>query len=123
MRRDTTQSKKSLYLGLALIASGILFNKWFIETTLVADEVIRSSSYSLIIILFEIISVIIGSYLLIKQPDIRMPSKRIFFLACISIFTAALLVEIGARIWLNVLAVSVHRQDAIPLFSFTSRIQ
>ena len=98
------QNKKPLYLGIAFIVLGIIFNKRFIETTIVADKMIESFSFSLIIILVEIVSVITGTYLLIKQPAIRMPAKREAFLACLSIGLALLMLEAGARIWLNFFA-------------------
>ena len=34
--------KRSAYLGAVLIAIGILFNKWFIEATLISDHRIEA---------------------------------------------------------------------------------
>jgi lysophospholipase L1-like esterase len=113
MHKSKIQNKKSFYLGIALIALGLIFNKRFIEVTVVTDKIIESFSYSLIIILFEIISVIIGTYLVMKQPAIRMPSKRELFLSCLSISIALLMLEIGARIWLNFLATSEQWQKYV----------
>jgi lysophospholipase L1-like esterase len=107
---NKTERKTSYYLGIILIASGILFNKWFIEFTLVPDKNIETSSYDFIIVLFQILSIGFGAYLFMRQPTIRIPSKRQLLLACTIFIITLFVLETGARVWLNFLATSEQRQ-------------
>ena len=95
--------KRSAYLGAVLIAIGILFNKWFIEATLISDHRIEARGFIAAIYAFQLLSVVLGAWLLIKQPTIRLPGKTEVGLLLVSIFLTFLLLEIGARVWLKYL--------------------
>jgi len=95
--------KRSAYLGAVLIAIGILFNKWFIEATLISDHRIEAGGFIAAIYAFQLLSVVLGAWLLIKQPTIRLPGKTEVGLLLVSIFLTFLLLEIGARVWLKYL--------------------
>ena len=95
--------KRSAYLGAALIAIGILFNKWFIEATLISDHRIEARGFIAVIYAFQLLSVVVGAWLVLKQPTIRLPGKTEVGLLLVSIFLTFLLLEIGARVWLKYL--------------------
>jgi len=95
--------KRSAYLGAVLIAIGILFNKWFIEATLISDHRIEAGGFIAAIYAFQLLSVVLGAWLLIKQPTIRLPGKTEVGLLLVSVFLTFLLLEIGARVWLKYL--------------------
>ena len=95
--------KGSAYLGAALIAIGILFNKWFIEATLISDHRIEARGFIAVIYAFQLLSVVVGAWLVLKQPTIRLPGKTEVGLLLVSIFLTFLLLEIGARVWLKYL--------------------
>jgi lysophospholipase L1-like esterase len=109
-------AKRSAYLGAALIAIGILFNKWFIEATLISDHRIEARGFIAAIYAFELLSVVVGAWLLIKQPTIRLPGKTEVTLLLFSIFLTFLLLEIGARVWLKYLT-TPDQYDRYVLFT------
>ena len=95
---------RSAFLGAALIAIGLLINKRFIELTLIPDQKIEASGYIALIYVFEFLAIALGTYLLIKQPSIRPPTKNELLLPIFSILLTLILLEIGSRLWLNYLA-------------------
>jgi lysophospholipase L1-like esterase len=96
--------KTPVYLGMALIAFGILFNKKFIELAFVPDKHLELSGYVALIYVFQLLAIASGVLLLIKQPSIRIPRKTDLILPVFSILLTFFLLEIGARLWLNYLA-------------------
>jgi len=108
-------SKKPVYLGLILIAAGILFRR-FVELTLTSDQRIESPTYLVLIYAFQILAIISGLFLLIKQPSIRMPSKTELILPVFSILLTFFMLEVGARLWLNYLA-TPDQYDRYVLFT------
>ena len=107
--------KESVYLGFILIAVGILFKR-FVELTLVSDKRIESTTYVALIYIFQLLAIASGTFLLIKQPSIRIPSKTELMLPIGSILLTFILLEIGAILWLNYLA-TPDQYDRYVLFT------
>ena len=61
--------KKSVF-GLLLVGLGILLNKWFIET-FAADSTIDKVSYIIQIAIFQILLVLVGTYLITRRKVLR----------------------------------------------------
>jgi lysophospholipase L1-like esterase len=97
-------NKKSAYVGAALIVAGILFNKQFIEATLISDQRIESHVYIAAIYVFQLLAIAAGVWLLVKQPSLRLPGKTELSMLVISTALTFLLLELVARVWLNYLA-------------------
>jgi lysophospholipase L1-like esterase len=103
MNKPRIQRKESVYLGIILIAVGILL-KWLIESTLVSDMRIESRLYGTLILVVQILMVVTGVFLLIRQPAIKLPKKSDVALVLFSTFLTFFLLEVVARVWLNYLA-------------------
>jgi lysophospholipase L1-like esterase len=103
MNRLRTHRKESLYLGVILLAVGILL-KWLIERILVADMQIESPLYRTLILACQLLAIGAGAVLVIRQPAIRLPRKSELGLVLFSTVLTFSLLEIGARLWLNYLA-------------------
>lgn len=95
--------KEPVYLGFFLIATGIFFRR-LVELTLVSDRRIESPTYITLFYVFQLLAVIFGILLLIKQPKIRFPNNTELILLTGSILLTFSLLEFGARAWLNYLA-------------------
>jgi lysophospholipase L1-like esterase len=115
MNNSKIHRKESFYLGIVLIAAGILL-RWLIELTLVSDGQIESPLYGVLILFFQILSVATGMFLLVRQPAIRLPKKSDLALGLFSIFLTFFILEIGARVWLNYLA-TPDQYDRYVLFT------
>ena len=98
------KNKQTAFLGAALIAIGILFNKGLIEATIIPDRQIDLPAYAALIYVFQVLAITSGIYLLIKQPSIKFIRKTEVILAVFSILLTFVFLEIGARLWLNYLA-------------------
>jgi lysophospholipase L1-like esterase len=107
--------KEPVYLGLVLIVLGI-FSKRFVELTLVSDKQIESSIYLAFFYIFQLLVIASGIVLLIKQPAIRIPSKTNLILLLFSVSLTFILLESGARLWLNYLA-TADQYDRYVLFT------
>ena len=70
-----TSQRAAFYLGVVLIAIGVLL-RWLIEQTLVSDNRIESPLYGALIYAFQILAIAAGTFLLIRQPPIRLPRKE-----------------------------------------------
>jgi len=103
MNRLKIHRKEPVYLGFILIAAGIFFRR-FVELTLVSDMRIEAPRYVALISVFQLLAIAVGTFLLIKQPSIRIPSKTELTLLIFSISLTIFSLEIGARLWLNYLA-------------------
>lgn len=102
---NTSEPKKnrgSLYLGLFLIVTGILSNKWILERFLADDGKIESAMENIIIAIFQIVLILFGLLLVLKRP--KLPSKNELILLLIGVLIPFLLLELGARFWLNNMA-------------------
>ena len=115
INRFRIQRKEPVYLGIILIAAGI-FLKRFVELTLVSDMRIESPIYLALLYAFQLLAIVSGVWLLIKQPSIRIPSKTEFILPVFSILLTFFLLEVGARLWLRYLATS-EQYDRYILFT------
>ena len=107
---------RSAYVGVALVVIGILFNQPLIEATLIADQHIERPDYIAFIYIFQLLTIGLGVFLLIKQPAIRLPGKTEIILLISSIFLTFILLEIAARVWLNYLA-TPDQYDRYVLFT------
>jgi len=107
--------KRSVFLGLILIATGIFLRR-LVEITLVSDQRIESPTYLVFIFVFQLLAIASGIFLLIKQPSIRIPSKTELILPVFSILLTFFLLEIGSRLWLNYLA-TPDQYDRYVLFT------
>lgn len=105
MNRFKVQRKEPVYLGIILIVVGI-FLKRFVELTLVADRQIQHPIYLALLYAFQLIAILSGILLLIKQPSIRSVNKTELLLPVLSILLTFCLLEISARLWLNYIATS-----------------
>jgi len=95
--------KAPVFLGLILIAAGIFLRR-LVELTLVADQRIESPIYLACFFVFQLLAIASGIFLLIKQPLIKSPGKTELILPVFSLVLTFILLEIGARMWLNYLA-------------------
>ena len=109
------KNKKSAYLGAALIAVGILFNKSLIEATIIPDGQIDLPGYVALIYVFQLLTIAAGIYLLIKQPAINL-KKTDVILPVFSILLTFVFLEMGSRLWLNYLA-TPEQYDRYVLFT------
>jgi lysophospholipase L1-like esterase len=108
--------KPSAYLGAALVAIGLIFNKWFIEATLTPDGRIELPAYVATIYFFQLLVIAFGAFLLIKRPSIKFPSKTELALLISSIVLTFFSLEIMVRVWLNYLA-TPDQYDRYVLFT------
>jgi lysophospholipase L1-like esterase len=103
MKIVSINRKEPFYLGIFLIAAGILL-RWLIERILVSDGQIELPLYVTLIFVFQLLLAATGSFLLFRQPAIRLPKKSELALLVFSTFLTFALMEIVARVWLNYLA-------------------
>jgi lysophospholipase L1-like esterase len=103
MTRFKIHRKEPVFLGLILIATGIFLRR-FVELTLTTDQRIESRTFLGLILVFQLLAIASGIFLLIKQPSIRSLRKTELILPVFSILLTFILLEIGARLWLNYLA-------------------
>src|SRR5688500_5241789 len=115
MDKLKVKRKEPIYLGIILILAGISLKR-LIELTLVSDMRIESSIYLALIYAFQLLAIISGVILLIKQPSIRLPRTTELILPVFSILLTFLLLEVGARVWLNYLA-TPDQYDRYVLFT------
>ncbi len=97
------RSKPPIYLGFILIAVGLLFKR-LVELTLVPDARIESSTYLGLLLGFQLLVIASGTFLIIKQPAIRLPRKTDLLLLIFSISITYGLLEVGTILWLRYLA-------------------
>jgi lysophospholipase L1-like esterase len=109
-------NRQSVIVGVALLVIGILFNKFLIEALFVDDHRIESSTYVAAIYMFQILAIAVGTFLLIRQPAIRLPKKSEIALVLFSTFLTFFLLEAMARVWLNYLA-TPEQHDRFVLFT------
>ena len=95
--------KAPVFWGLILIAAGIFLRR-LVELTLVADQRIESPIYLACFFVFQLLAIASGIFLLIKQPLIKSPGKTELILPVFSLVLTFIMLEIGARMWLNYLA-------------------
>lgn len=108
--------KNSAFLGAALIAAGLLFNKRFIEMLFIADQRIEARGYIATIYGFQVLVLAVGIWLLIKRPALRLPGKTEVGLLVLSISLTFFLLEVMARVWLNYMA-TPEQYDRYVLFT------
>jgi len=77
---------------------------------------IESPMYLALLYAFQLLAIVFGVLLLIKQPSIRLPRKTELILLVFSILLTFFLLEIGARLWLNYLA-TPEQYDRYVLFT------
>ena len=102
-------------MGIILMAAGILL-KWLIQLTLVPDMQIQSPRYLALIFALQLLAFVTGTFLVIRQPMIRLPKKSEIALLVFSTFLTFILLEITARVWLNYLA-TPDQYDRFVLFT------
>jgi lysophospholipase L1-like esterase len=115
MNRLKVQRKEPIYLGIILIVAGIILKR-LVELSLVPDMQIESPTYLALFYAFQLLAIVSGILLLIKQPSIRIPRKTELILPVFSILLTFLLLEIGARLWLDFLA-TPEQYDRYVLFT------
>ena len=115
MNRLRIHRKEPVYFGFVLIATGILFRR-LVELVLVSDMRIESPLYIALIGVVQLLAIAAGTYLIAKQPAIRLPKKTELALVFFSIFLTFFLLEIAARAWLNYLA-TPDQYDRYVLFT------
>lgn len=115
MNKFTIQHRQPVYVGIILIAVGILL-KWFIVRILVDDMRIESSLYNALIFVAQLLAVAAGIFLIIRQPAIRLPKKSEIALVLFSTFLTFFLLEVVARVWLSNMA-TPEQYDRFVLFT------
>jgi lysophospholipase L1-like esterase len=115
MNRLKVQRKEPIYLGIILIVAGIILKR-LVELALVSDMRIESPTYLALVYAFQLLAIVSGILLLIKQPSIRIPRKTELILPVFSILLTFFLLESGARLWLNYLA-TPEQYDRYVLFT------
>jgi lysophospholipase L1-like esterase len=112
MKRLAIQRKEPFYLGLLLIAAS-LFLKRLIELALSADARIEAPRYLAVIYTCQILGIVVGLFLLIKQPAVRLPSKTNLALVVFSLTLTFLSLEVAARLWLAYLATPDQKDEFV----------
>ena len=115
MSRLKIHRKTPFYLSIFLIAVGIYLRR-FVELTLVSDQRIESTIYLTLLYAFQLLAIVSGIFLLIKQPSIRIVRNTELILLAFSILLTFSLLEVGARVWLNYLA-TPEQYDRYVLFT------
>lgn len=115
MSKFSIQRKEPFYAGILLIVLG-LSGRWIILRALVSDMRIESSLYNGLILAVQILAVVVGAFLLIRQPAIKLPTRGELGLVLFSILLTFFLLEIAARVWLNKLA-TPDQYDRYVLFT------
>jgi lysophospholipase L1-like esterase len=115
MNRLQVQHKEPIYLGIILIVAGI-FLKRFVELMLVSDMRIESPTYLALLYGFQLLAIVSGIVLLIKQPSLRIPRITELILPVFSILLTFFLLETAARVWLNFVA-TPEQYDRYVLFT------
>jgi lysophospholipase L1-like esterase len=118
MNRLKIQRKESVYLGIILIIAGI-FLKRFVELAFISDRQIEHPIYLVVLYVLQLLVIVSGIFLLVKQPSIRIANKTELLLPIFSIVLTLALLEIGARLWLNYLA-TPEQYDRYVLFTSIS---
>jgi lysophospholipase L1-like esterase len=107
--------KEPIYLGILLIVVGIFLRR-LIELTLVPDARIESLAHLAVLYAFQLLAIVSGLFLLLKQPSMRFPRKTELILPVFSLLLTFGLLELGARLWLNYLA-TPDQYDRYVLFT------
>lgn len=115
MDKLTVKRKEPIYLGIILIVAGTILKR-LVELTLVPDMRIESPTYLALIYAFQILAIVSGFFLLVKQPSIKFPRKTELLLPIFSLLFTFFLLEIGARLWLNYVA-TADQYDRYILFT------
>lgn len=114
--KERIRNKQSFYAGAVLLVIGILFNKFFIEALFIADHRIESSAYIAAIYIFQALAIAVGAFLLIRQPEIKLPKRSEVALVLFSTLLTFVLLEVVARVWLNYMA-TPEQYDRFVLFT------
>lgn len=115
MNRLKIHRKEAFYVGLGLVVVGLLLG-WLIERVLVPDGQIELPLYRAVIFASQVLAVVSGIYLLIRQPAIRLPKKSEVGLVLFSTLLTFFLLEVMARVWLNYVA-APDQYDRFVLFT------
>jgi lysophospholipase L1-like esterase len=107
--------KQPFYLGWLLLLAGIGL-RWLIESALVADHRIEKISYVIAIGVVQLLAIAAGLFLVIRQPALKPPRLADLALAGTSLALTFVLLEVGARLWLNFIA-TPEQVDRFVLFS------
>ncbi|HET9905936.1 MAG TPA: SGNH/GDSL hydrolase family protein [Anaerolineales bacterium] len=107
--------KQSFYLGIILIIFGVLLKR-LIESTLISDGQIELPLYNALIFVFQLLAVAAGFFLLIRQPEVKLPKRTDVVLVLFSTFLTFFLLEMMSRVWLNYLA-TPEQYDRFVLFT------
>ena len=86
----------SFTIGAVLVLLGIALTKWSIESAMVTVSI-----NLLIIVVFQLILVACGVFLLINQPAIKLPSRAELVLLLFGILGAFFLSETATRAYLR----------------------
>lgn len=100
--------REASFLGAMLIFIGLLANKWTLERLVSTDAHIQSSGVIMVIALVQLTLVGVGLFLLVRRP--ALPYREIF-LASFSTVLSLLMLELGARIWLD--SIATDEQSAL----------
>lgn len=107
--------RRPFYLGLLLLVLGAGL-RWLIETAFVPDHRVEHQAYSLMIAAGQFVAVAVGLYLILKQPTLKLPRWTDLALAGASLAITLLVLESGARLWLNFVA-TPEQYDRYVLFT------
>jgi hypothetical protein len=116
MTNEASGRRPALYLGAALVANGVLFNRRFIEIALIPDGRIDAPRYLAVIYGFQLLAIVVGAFLLIKRPSLRLPGRAELGMLAFSLSLTFILLEVVARVWLNYLA-TPQQYDRFVLFT------
>ena len=115
MNKLKIQRPQAVYVGIILIVFGILL-RWLLLRTLVSDMRIESPLYNGLIFAVQLLAVLAGVFLIIRQPAVRLPNRGEVGLLLFSTILTFALLEVGARLWLNYLATPAQ-YDRFVLFT------
>ena len=95
---------KPIYIGIALIILGVIFNEWVVATLLSPDNRIESFKFRIIVYAIQLMLIVSGGWLLIKRHEVNPPNKAEFMLIGASTFITLFMLEIGALTWFHFFA-------------------
>ena len=99
-------------LGVLLVLAGLSLNKWSIERIFLADDHLDSSEFIAAIVIFQILCIVSGVWLLLRKPALPIP----IVVHCIVVFCLAAGVLFGGYGNLRALHIINPHREMLELF-------
>jgi len=97
MKDNLLQENALIFIGSSLILAGVLLNEWIVAALFSPDGVLSTSIYRIIIWIFDISLISIGTLLLIYRKSLRA-SMKTFLFPVITLILVAVILEVGLQL-------------------------